>query len=121
MGMSEVERMTIATAMTKQMMSASQNRRRILGTSSQKLERSTSFFVAPQVMLYEMRWAISAWERWILRPPKKKKLSRRCVRRDGDAGESGGTYKNETQVMFSMNESSSAWQDSGAVRPEAAG
>lgn len=42
--------------------SESQKRLRILGTSIQKLERSTSFFVAPQVILYEKRWARIAWE-----------------------------------------------------------
>ena len=42
--------------------SESQNRLRILGTSIQKLERSTSFFVAPHVILYEKRWARMAWE-----------------------------------------------------------
>ena len=42
--------------------SESQKRLRILGTSIQKLDRSTSFFVAPHVMLYEKRWARIAWE-----------------------------------------------------------
>lgn len=35
--------------------SESQKRLRILGTSIQKFDRSTSFFVAPQVILYEKR------------------------------------------------------------------
>ena len=52
----------------------SQKRLRILGTSIQKLERSTSFLVAPQVMLYEKRWARMAWEMWMDKPPKKMKL-----------------------------------------------
>ena len=42
--------------------SESQKRLRILGTSIQKLERSTSFLVAPQVILYEKRWARMACE-----------------------------------------------------------
>lgn len=33
-----------------------------LGTSTRKLERSTSFLVVSQVMLYEKRWARMAWE-----------------------------------------------------------
>ena len=53
---------------------ASQNRRRIRGTSMKKFERSTSFFVAPHVMLYETRCASSACDKWIDKPPKKKKL-----------------------------------------------
>lgn len=74
MGMRSVERTTIATDTVIEMTSASQKRRTILGTSSQKLDRSTSFFVAPQVMLYENMCARSACERWMLSPPKKKKL-----------------------------------------------
>lgn len=54
--------------------SDNQKRLRIFGTSIQKLERSTSFFVAPQVILYERRWAIIAWEMWMDKPPKKMKL-----------------------------------------------
>jgi hypothetical protein len=53
---------------------ASQNRRRIRGTSMKKFDRSTSFLVAPHVMLYEKRCASSAWDKWIDSPPKKKKL-----------------------------------------------
>lgn len=55
--------------------SASQNRFKILGTSMKKLDFSTSFFVAPHVMLYEKRWASNASDKWIDSPPKKKKLS----------------------------------------------
>ena len=72
-----VLKMTMTTQMEMLRTSASQKRLRIFGTSSQKLERSTSFFVAPQVILYEKRCASSAWERWMLRPPKKKKLRKR--------------------------------------------
>ena len=43
--------------------SAIQKRLKIFGTSCQKLERSTSFFVAPQVMLYENRCASSACDK----------------------------------------------------------
>ncbi len=74
-GTASVVRMIIAAQHAKLMTSAIQNRLRILGTSCQKFDRSTSFFVAPHVMLYENRWASRAWERWILSPPKKKKLS----------------------------------------------
>jgi len=38
----------------------SQNLLKIFGTSLKKLENSTSFFVASQVMLYENRWATTA-------------------------------------------------------------
>ena len=55
--------MIIAAQQARLITSASQKRLRILGTSSQKFDRSTSFFVAPQVMLYEKRWARSACER----------------------------------------------------------
>jgi hypothetical protein len=46
----------------------------ILGTSLKKLEISTSFLVAPHVILYENRCARIAWVMWMLKPPKKKKL-----------------------------------------------
>lgn len=55
--------------------SDSQKRLRIFGTSIQKLDRSTSFFVAPQMILYEKRWARIACEMWIDNPPKKTKLN----------------------------------------------
>ena len=66
---------TIMPAMRmNEIRSAAQKRLRIFGTSLKKLERSTSFFVADQVMLYEKRWAKMAMARWMERPPKKKKL-----------------------------------------------
>jgi hypothetical protein len=46
----------------------------IFGTSLKKLDRSTSFFVAVQVILYENKCANMASESGIPRPPKKKKL-----------------------------------------------
>jgi len=46
----------------------------ILGTSLKKLDRSTSFFVAVQVISYENKCANMASESGIPRPPKKKKL-----------------------------------------------
>lgn len=46
----------------------------ILGTSLKKLDRSTSFFVAVQVISYENRCANMAIDSGIPRPPKKKKL-----------------------------------------------
>ena len=51
-----------------------QKRFAIFGISLKKLLRSTSFFVAPQVMSYEKRCARMAWLRGMERPPKKKKL-----------------------------------------------
>src|SRR6266851_5984532 len=46
----------------------------IFGTSLKKFERSTSFFVAPHVILYENKCARIACLKGILSPPKKKKL-----------------------------------------------
>jgi hypothetical protein len=63
--------MQIARKLTSR---ASQNRFKIRGTSMKKWDFSTSFFVAPHVMLYEKRCASNAWDKWIDRPPKKKKL-----------------------------------------------
>jgi hypothetical protein len=63
--------MQIARKLTSR---ASRNRLKIRGTSMKKLDFSTSFFVAPHVMLYEKRWASNAWDKWIDSPPKKKKL-----------------------------------------------
>ncbi len=60
MGTASVVRMTMIAQNARLMTKASQKRLRILGTSSQKLDRSTSFFVAPQVMLYEKRCASRA-------------------------------------------------------------
>jgi len=62
-GTRSVENTMIITNMRKLMTSASQKRRRMRGTSMKKLDRSTSFFVAPHVMLYEKRCARSAWDR----------------------------------------------------------
>ena len=74
MGTSDVETITIPASMAKEMSIENQNRLAILGISLKKLERSTSFFVAPQVMLCEKQWARMAWETGIESPPKKKKL-----------------------------------------------
>ena len=95
----------IAPMISKLTTNESQKRRKMRGTSLKKFERSTSFFVAPHVMLYEKRWARSACERWMERPPKKKKL--RAYRQQcDDNGNNENTYKNGTQVRFSMSESS---------------
>lgn len=51
---------------------ASQKRFRIRGTSIKKFDRSTSFLVAPHVILYENMCVRRATVRWILRPPPKK-------------------------------------------------
>ena len=74
MGTIDVERMMMPAIRMMHISHGTQKRLRIFGISSQKFERSTSFFVAPHVMLYEKRCARSACERWMLRPPKKKKL-----------------------------------------------
>jgi hypothetical protein len=79
-GTSGVARITIPTMTRVQRVSESQKRFKILGTSMKKLDRSTSFDVAPQVMLYENKCAKRATERWMLSPPKKKKLYRTGVR-----------------------------------------
>jgi hypothetical protein len=73
-GIRLLERIAIITIVRKLRMSARRNRRRIRGTSSKKFDCSTSFFVAPHVMLYEKRCASSASDKWIEMPPKKKKL-----------------------------------------------
>lgn len=46
-------------------------RRSTLGASMKKLENSSSFAVAPQVMLISNMCANSAWETWRERPPRK--------------------------------------------------
>ena len=68
--------MTMPARMTNDTSKGNQNRLKIFGISLKKLDRSTSFFVAPQVMLYENRWARMAWLTGIDKPPKKKKLRR---------------------------------------------
>lgn len=73
---------TIPAAIRMHNTSATRKRRHILGTSRKKLERSTSFLVAPHEILYENRCARRATERWMLRPPKKKKLWERRVSQD---------------------------------------
>ena len=52
-----VETMTMPTRMRDDTSRGNQNRLKIFGISLKKLDRSTSFFVAPQLMLYENRWA----------------------------------------------------------------
>jgi hypothetical protein len=59
---------------SQQSTKATRKRLRIFGTSRKKLERSTSFFVAPHWMLYENKCARRALDKWIDNPPKKKKL-----------------------------------------------
>lgn len=54
-GGSEVDNMIIAMIQMNERTKASQKRLRIRGTSMKKLERSTSFLVAPHVILYEKR------------------------------------------------------------------
>jgi hypothetical protein len=76
-----VENTTIITNMRKLMMSASQKRRTVRGTSMKRLDRSTFFFVAPHVTLYKKRYARSAWDRKIDKPPKQRTLS--SARRGG--------------------------------------
>lgn len=59
-GTAFVLKMTMTAQRVRLIRRAIQKRLRIFGTSSQKFDRSTSFFVAPQVMLYENRCARSA-------------------------------------------------------------
>ena len=73
-GMRLLERRIIITIVKPLIMSATRNRFRIRGTSMKKFDFSTSFFVAPHVMLYENRCASSAMDKWSEMPPKKKKL-----------------------------------------------
>ena len=69
-----VLRMTMAATRIQEQSHENQKRLKILGTSLKKLDRSTSFFVAPHVMLYEKQCAKIAWDTGMERPPKKKKL-----------------------------------------------
>lgn len=75
--------MTIAATRIHETSHGNQKRLKILGTSLKKLERSTSFLVAPHVMLYEKRCARIACDTGMERPPKKKKL-RPAVRRSNN-------------------------------------
>lgn len=68
------ETTTMPARMMIEASNGNQNRFAIFGISLKKLDRSTSFFVAPHVMLYENKCARMAWLRGIDRPPKKKKL-----------------------------------------------
>jgi len=71
----------------------------IFGTSLKKLERSTSFFVAPHVILYENKCARIAWLKGMLSPPKKKKLELEInLGSDGDRWMTA--HKNGTQDRF---------------------
>ena len=75
-GTSGVLRMIIANTMTHDTSQENQKRLKIFATSLQKFDLSTSFFVAPQVMLYENVCARMACDTGMERPPKKKKLQR---------------------------------------------
>lgn len=74
MGTMEVLRMIMAKTMIQATSHENQKRLKILGISLKKFDRSTSFFVAPHVMLYEKQWARIACDTGIESPPKKKKL-----------------------------------------------
>jgi hypothetical protein len=63
---------TIIARVRREMTMVRQNRLKILGTSLKKLENSTSFLVAPHIMLYENKWASMAPDKGRLSPPKKK-------------------------------------------------
>ena len=58
-------------AMRMQKAKVKRNLPRILGTSSKKVELSTSFAVAPQDMSMEKRCERMAWETCMERPPMK--------------------------------------------------
>ncbi len=64
----------MAQMVKPQQISATRKRTRIFGTSKKKLDRSTSFFVAPQVILYENMCARMALVKWMDKPPKNMKL-----------------------------------------------
>lgn len=82
-----VDKITIPAMMHAHSVSTNQNRFRIFGTSSKKFDRSTSFFVAPHVMLIENRCDRIAIDRCTDSPPKKMK-------------------KNGNHLMFSNSDSS---------------
>ena len=79
-----------------------QKRLKILGISLKKFDRSTSFFVAPHVMLYEKQWARIACDTGIESPPKKKKLCATGVSYDPVPSRTAReiTYKKGIQVRF---------------------
>jgi len=103
-GMRLVEKATTVITQRIEITSESQKRLRILGTSIQKFERSTSFFVAPQVILYEKRWARMAWEIWMDNPPKKMKLKNNISIESWTASRIRA-HKKGTQVKFSKKAS----------------
>lgn len=74
----------------------------IFGTSLKKFERSTSFFVALQVMLKENKCARMAWLTGIASPPKKKKLQERrwIWVRSWTLMSHDPTYKNGIHTIF---------------------
>jgi hypothetical protein len=91
MGMMSVVKIIIATQVKKQAVIVNQKRLKIRGTSSQNVDFSTSFVVAPQTLktlimsraqrqnqkshiLYENTCARRAEDTLMLKPPKKKKL-----------------------------------------------
>ena len=93
-----VLRMIIAMTRIHATSHENQKRLKIFGTSLKKLERSTSFLVAPQVMLYENVLARMAVDTGIESPPKKKKLQEH---QDWDmASEGASTHKNGIHIMF---------------------
>ena len=73
-GTSGVLRMMMPKTSIQDTSHENQKRLKILGISLKKFDRSTSFLVAPHVMLYEKQWARIACETGIESPPKKKKL-----------------------------------------------
>jgi len=72
-GIKSVLKIIIANTTANESVNESQKRFKIRGPSMKKLDRSTSFLVACHCILYENKWASRAVERWIPRPPKKKK------------------------------------------------
>ena len=74
MGTAGVLRMIMPKMTIQATSHENQKRLKILGISLKKFDRSTSFFVAPHVILYEKQCARIACDTGIESPPKKKKL-----------------------------------------------
>lgn len=105
MGTSGVLRIIMPATMIQDTSHMNQNRLKIFGTSLKKFDRSTSFFVAPQVMLYEKRCARMACDTGMDSPPKKKKLHRHDQHTRSFSGNQGrDTHKKGTQRMFVKND-----------------
>ena len=106
MGTRGVLTTTIPAMRIQERSQENQKRLNILGISLKKFDRSTSFFVAPHVMLYEKQWARIACDTGIESPPKKKKLHATGVSYDPAPPQTANetTYKNGIHVRFRIIE-----------------